>query len=96
DRYGSIEMNDQKVITSFNEKKFTEKGLINGGVILINTKALGSYDLPDKFSFETDFLKYRVTENQVRGFVSEGYFIDIGIPEDFKRAKAELAEFYRR
>lgn len=93
DRYGSVEINKEKFIVSFNEKIFTEKGLINGGVILLNKALFLAYNLPDKFSFETDFLPSRVSENLILGFESEGYFIDIGVPEDYKRSQKELSKF---
>ena len=36
ERYGPVTINESNIITSFTEKKYMEKGLINGGVYLIN------------------------------------------------------------
>jgi len=89
-RYGSVELNDKGVITQFREKRFFEKGLINGGVYLVNKTCLLNKQLPQKFSFETDFLQQYYTDGNMYGMEQEGYFIDIGIPEDYQRAQTEL------
>ena len=36
ERYVEVTINESKIITAFTEKKYMEKGLINGGVYLIN------------------------------------------------------------
>ncbi|MBI2282651.1 MAG: nucleotidyltransferase family protein [Bacteroidetes bacterium] len=89
-RYGSVELADNGSIARFREKQFFEKGLINGGVYLINKPCLVSKQLPQKFSFETDFLQRFYTDGNIYGIEQEGYFIDIGIPEDYQRAQTEL------
>lgn len=90
DRYGAVTCNDQKIITSFTEKKYYASGLINAGVYLIRKDHLLQWALPQKFSFEKDFLEPAVAKGLLAGQVSEGYFIDIGIPEDFERAKLDF------
>lgn len=89
-RYGAVELTEKGNISHFSEKQFFEKGLINGGVYLINKTCLLSKGLPEKFSFETDFLQRFYTEGNIYGIEQEGYFIDIGIPEDYQRAQKEL------
>lgn len=89
-RYGAVELTENGSISHFREKHFFEKGLINGGVYLVNKACLLSKGLPDKFSFETDFLQRFYTEGNIYGIEQEGYFIDIGIPEDYQRAQTEL------
>lgn len=89
-RYGSVELADNGSIARFREKQFFEKGLINGGVYLVNKTCLLGKQLPQKFSFETDFLQRFHTDGNIYGMEQEGYFIDIGIPEDYQRAKTEL------
>jgi D-glycero-alpha-D-manno-heptose 1-phosphate guanylyltransferase len=44
--------------------------------------------LPAVFAYEKDFLEKTLFDITIKGFVATGYFIDIGIPEDF--AKAQL------
>lgn len=89
-RYGAVELRENGSISHFREKQFFANGLINGGVYLVNKACLLSKGLPLKFSFETDFLQRFYTEGNIYGLEQEGYFIDIGIPEDYQRAQTEL------
>lgn len=89
DRYGSVAIDENGRIQSFAEKGYHDKGLVNGGLYLINTSLLDK-DLPAAFSFEKDILEKQVDQNRIFGFISDAYFIDIGIPEDLKRAQHEL------
>jgi D-glycero-alpha-D-manno-heptose 1-phosphate guanylyltransferase len=90
DRYGSVEVDTSNKIMSFKEKKFVEYGNINGGVYAINIPSFIQLPLTSKFSMEQDYLEKYSGEGNFYGFVQEGYFIDIGIPEDFVRAQIEI------
>jgi len=90
DRYGVVEIDPQNTITSFREKQFYEQGNINGGLYILNLPAFLSRGFPEKFSFETDYLEKYYEGGKFAGIIDNGYFIDIGIPEDFSRAQAEL------
>jgi D-glycero-alpha-D-manno-heptose 1-phosphate guanylyltransferase len=89
DRYGNVLLSNTRV-TGFEEKKHQAKGNINGGMYCIRKEIFERFDFPKKFSFESDFLESYVSKIRVYGFTVEGYFIDIGIPEDFERAQLEL------
>jgi len=90
ERYGVVRINDEGRITAFEEKKWYGEGLINGGVYLIRRERFLALPFPPKFSFEKDYLEARFEDGAFYGSVQEGYFIDIGIPEDFSRAQDEL------
>jgi D-glycero-alpha-D-manno-heptose 1-phosphate guanylyltransferase len=90
DRYGAVELNTDQRIALFKEKQLVEKGLINGGVYMINVASFLQEQLPEKFSFETGYLQQFFTTRNIVGISQEGYFIDIGIPEDYLRAQTEL------
>ena len=49
-----------------------------------------SESLPEKFSFETDYLEKFYRIKKMFGVIQDEYFIDIGIPEDYERAQSEL------
>jgi D-glycero-alpha-D-manno-heptose 1-phosphate guanylyltransferase len=93
DRYGVVELNNDSLVISFKEKQFYNKGLINGGVYALNIENFLNKNLPDKFSFEKDYLEKFVNEEKMYGLVQDEYFIDIGIPEDYERAKIELLNY---
>ncbi len=90
DRYGQVMMNLDGRITNFSEKQFCEQGLINGGVYLLQTNLFDGLDFPQQFSIEQDYFVSYCPEKIFYGYVSDGYFIDIGIPEDYQRAQEEL------
>jgi len=90
DRYGVVETNEEGRVTSFLEKKFYPESTINGGVYALNAGSFASLDLPQKFSFEKEYLETYYHHHRIFGIVQNGYFIDIGIPEDYQRAQTEL------
>ncbi len=90
-RYGSVETDKDFRITGFAEKGIKKgKGYINGGVYIIDKNYFLDFDFPDKFSIEKDFFEKYYQKEQFYGMVSNSYFIDIGIPEDYERAKKEF------
>jgi len=52
------------------------------------------YNNPSKFSFEDDFLKVYTEKIPMYGFISDEYFIDIGIPQDYEKSQIELPELF--
>jgi D-glycero-alpha-D-manno-heptose 1-phosphate guanylyltransferase len=90
DRYGVVEIADNGAIKSFKEKQFYESGLINGGIYALQVEPFLKEGLPEKFSFEKDYLEKLYTVRPMYGVVQDEYFIDIGIPEDFEKANREL------
>lgn len=90
DRYGSVQINKNNKILGFNEKKYLDSGLINCGVYLIEKTKFSNLKFPNKFSFEKDYMEKHTDNLNFYGHISDGYFIDIGIPEDFQKAQIEL------
>ncbi len=91
DRYGVVDTEPATSrILRFNEKQYCEKGLINGGIYLLNRHELDNF--PDKFSLEKDFFETAVHTSTLSGYQSNGYFIDIGIPEDYAQAQTDFKD----
>ncbi|MBI5195189.1 MAG: nucleotidyltransferase family protein [Nitrospirae bacterium] len=91
DRYGTIILQNERV-TGFSEKSSGNSGYINGGVYVMKKESMNHYAGEGAFSFETDFLQRNINSLAVSAFISDGYFIDIGVPEDYKRAQKELQQ----
>ena len=91
DRYGAVVVGPDGLVSEFREKAPVKEGLINGGVYALNGLDLGSF--PEKFSFEKDVLEPLAAKGKVGGWVSDTYFIDIGIPDDYARAQTELPQY---
>lgn len=86
-RYGIVECDESLRILSFQEKTESLKsGWINGGIYCLNRETFLAKTEASKFSMEVDFMERFVQSLKLGGFPSDGYFIDIGIPEDFKKA----------
>lgn len=92
ERYGNVELDADGVIRAFHEKKYCDKGYINGGVYWVNKDKTLFQGCPERFSFEADILQQKVQQGLLNGFVSEGYFIDIGIPEDYEKSNHDFAD----
>jgi len=90
ERYGTVEIDKNNKIMAFHEKAQKYDVLINGGVYLLNKNFFNSLATQDKFSFEKDFLEKHYKNYEFYGFPFDEYFIDIGIPEDYEKAKEEL------
>ena len=91
DRYGAVDW-DGDLVTGFREKQYCAEGLINGGVYAIDRSQLDMSLFPKTFSFEREVLEPLTDYGLVAGEVQDGYFIDIGVPEDYARAQRELPE----
>ncbi len=84
-RYGEASLRDGR-LTAFNEKTAEARpGTINGGVYLLSEELIRR--IPEgKVSLENDMIPRWLSEGRaIGGFVNEGYFIDIGIPADYRR-----------
>jgi len=90
-RYGSVLINEEGKITAFTEKNESQgKGLINGGIYVLNKKQFLQLAMPIKFSFEKEVLERLYKNMNFYGLICQAYFIDIGVPDDFNRAQLEF------
>ncbi len=90
-RFGEVEFDNNNKIIRFAEKSGNDKeGYINGGVYLITKSYFNSFDLPERFSIETDFFRKYCNEEEFYGIRCFSYFRDIGVPEDYEKAQDEF------
>lgn len=84
---------DATKVVRFKEKQVgLERGFINAGMYILKKKLLYDKKLGDKFSFETDFLEKSMSKMFISGFISDSYFIDIGVPEDYMKANEDFKD----
>ncbi|MGC1461404.1 MAG: nucleotidyltransferase family protein [Terracidiphilus sp.] len=91
-RYGGVLIDGNRV-TGYTEKGGSGPGWINAGCYVLPSEMQWPRNLPEKFSFETDFLVPEVARLTPAAYKVEGLFLDIGIPEDLDRAQTVLAGF---
>ncbi len=91
-RYGGVIVSGQR-ITGFEEKGRAGEGWINAGAYVLEKRLEWPPTLPERFSFERDFLMPEITRLSPAAYRVDGFFLDIGVPQDLDRAQTELARF---
>jgi D-glycero-alpha-D-manno-heptose 1-phosphate guanylyltransferase len=91
-RYGGVIVKDGH-ITGFEEKGRRGPGWINAGAYVLNRNSDWPDELGETFSFEKDFLARHIDLLRPAAFHVDGFFLDIGVPEDYDRAQTELSGF---
>jgi D-glycero-alpha-D-manno-heptose 1-phosphate guanylyltransferase len=94
ERYGTVTIDQNNRITGFEEKKWQENGLINAGIYLLNKNSFIQSTPAGNFSMETAFLQRFYPTLPMYGYVETAYFIDIGVPEDYRRAQQEFTQLF--
>jgi len=93
-RYGVVGLRDDTV-TEFRERPPPgSPGTINAGVYLFDRHLVDA--LSPACSLEADVMSALARAGRLRGTVAEGFFLDIGIPDDFARAQTAIPAALRR
>jgi len=91
-RYGSVIFDENHFIKAFTEKSLLNQiGYINAGVSYVNYSCFESIQ-ENAFSFEKEILVKSANQINAVGFITDGYFIDMGIPEDFAKAQIDFSD----
>jgi D-glycero-D-manno-heptose 1,7-bisphosphate phosphatase len=94
DRYGRVAL-DGDVVRDFIAPGSGATGPVNAGIYVVDKSIVASIGkLPA--SLENDVFPGLAARGELRGTAYRGYFIDIGVPDDFARAERELHEKLRR
>jgi len=94
DRYGRVRFMDGQVM-SFHAPEEAMDGPINGGIYALS-RAVAQAIPQGKISLEGEMFPALAAQGRIRGQEFGGYFIDIGVPQDFERAQVELPQRVRR
>ncbi len=91
--FGTVEVDDNANIVSFLEKTGQKKpGLMNAGIYLFRKDVFEQVSMPEVFSIEKDFFEKKFNRINIKGFNFSDYFIDIGTPQTYEKAKIDLAK----
>jgi D,D-heptose 1,7-bisphosphate phosphatase len=93
-RYGRVELSGG-AITQFAENGVSAPGLINGGIYWLRRSVLDWIEAVPA-SLERDVLPRLAKAGLLAGRSYDGFFIDIGIPDDLARAQTLIPEQMRR
>ena len=87
-RFGTLDLDAAGTVRAFLEKTgSSEPGVINAGVYLLEESVLTSVPGGRACSIENEIFPKLVESGSLRASVSDGFFIDIGVPDDFARAQ---------
>lgn len=93
-RYGVARTDGERVTAFLERGAATGPGLVNAGITLLDCRVLD--EVTEVCSLEADILPRLAARGALRGTPVDGWFIDIGVPEDLARARETLAPRMRR
>jgi D-glycero-alpha-D-manno-heptose 1-phosphate guanylyltransferase len=89
-RYGGLDLGADGQVLRFQEKGLHGPGVINAGVYFSTRRILlGLLPTVERFSFEQDVLQ-PLAGHGLYARITDGPFVDIGVPEDYRAASAIL------
>lgn len=94
DDYGAIRTTRTGRILAFAEKGRGGRGLINGGVYLLNREVFSMIPAGGPVSIEKEIFPLLVATGRCFACTSTGFFLDIGTPERLASARATLPGYF--
>lgn len=90
ERYGTVELSGTRIVGFREKSQQVGSQLVNGGIYCMRKSSINPQLFPPVFSLEEDLFEAKINSLNIVGFISSGYFIDIGNPIDYERAQREL------
>ncbi len=92
-RFGAVELDGENKVVSFVEKprKQSEgEAWVNAGVYVIHPSALSKIRKGARASLELDVFPRLMREGKISGYKHDGYWADVGTPEDYLRVQKDV------
>jgi D-glycero-D-manno-heptose 1,7-bisphosphate phosphatase len=93
-RYGAVRLSGERIVEFAPRPAGVGPGLVSGGVYALRRTIVDG--LGPHASLEAELFPALARAGRLRGFVFEGYFVDIGVPQDLARARREIPGRRRR
>lgn len=91
--FGVTEINEHKEIVNYTEKP-THNYLVSMGVYVFD-KRIFEYVKPNEYlDFPDLVLDLIKKQEKINGYIFDGYWLDIGRPDDYDKANREIEEIY--
>ncbi len=95
EKYGAVQMTENKQIARFLGKGHAEVNLVNTGIYVFNKNVL-KFIQPDEYiSLETDIFPLLCKLGKLYGYVCEEEFLDLEVPANFKTIKEKLKKYIK-
>jgi len=90
--YGVVSFDPEGRIKGFDEKpNLKAKSYINAGIYVMQSEVIEYIPRRKRYSFEREFIPDLIKRDlRLYGYKTEGYWIDIGIPERYKRVQEDI------
>jgi NDP-sugar pyrophosphorylase family protein len=92
-RFGAVEVDSENRIVSFIEKPRKQPARetwVNAGIYVIRPSVLGKIAKARRASLELDVFPKLMREGRIFGYKHEGYWADVGTPEDYLRVQRDI------
>jgi NDP-sugar pyrophosphorylase family protein len=92
-RFSEVELDAENKIVSFVEKPRRQadgEAWVNAGVYVIRPSVLGRIRKGARASLESDVFPKLMREGTIYGYKHEGYWADVGTPEDYLRVQRDV------
>ncbi len=92
-RFGTVELDKENRVVSFVEKPRKQpagEGWVNAGVYVIRRSVFSKIPKGRRASLELDVFPKLMREGTIFGYKHEGYWADVGTPEDYLRVQKDL------
>ena len=90
-KFGLVEVDDEGKITSFTEKpKYSTAGWVNTGFYVFNNEIFDEIPKNKFASLETNIFPKLVDRGKLFGYFYNGYWTDVGRPEDYEKVSRDL------
>lgn len=93
-RYGVVVLDGERISAFAERPAGRSAGLINAGIYMFERAIVD--ELSPSCSLEAEIMPRLAARGALRGTVGEGYFCDIGVPEDLARARQEIPGMLHR
>jgi len=92
-RFGAVELDNENKVVSFIEKPHKQpigESWVNAGVYVICPTVFAKIPKGKRTSLELDVVPKLMREGSIFGYKHEGYWADVGTPEDYLRVQKDL------
>jgi len=92
-RFGAVELDAENKVVSFIEKprkQVAGESWVNAGVYVIRPSVFAKIPKGKHTSLELDVFPKLMREGTISGYKHEGYWADVGTPEDYLRVQKDL------
>lgn len=92
-RFGAVELDSNNKVVSFVEKprrQSSDEAWVNAGVYVITPSVCSKISKSRRTSLELDVFPKLMREGTIFGYQHDGYWADVGTPEDYLRVQRDL------